>query len=128
MIDGLDPGALLARTYALPGGPRVTLRLARARDVTGIDALLRAQGGPHDELEAARLVNCDIGRRRVLCATALIGASEQVVGFGVIDLSDVGAIAPTTVVVDEQFADGLAPLLHDALVGHAGGLRRSRAA
>ena len=40
MTSSFDPGALLAGTYDLPRGPRVTLRLARVRDLVPISELL----------------------------------------------------------------------------------------
>lgn len=135
MDSGFDPGALLARTYALPSGLRVTLRLARARDRAGLEALLRGQAAsfgdvPFDELEPARLVNFDVSGRVVLCATALIDMRERLIGVGVIELtgSDAGPDHPTSVIVDPAYGEGLVPLLRDALLGQAGVMRRVRRA
>jgi hypothetical protein len=127
-IPGFDPGALLARTYALPRGPRVCLRLVRTRDLPGVGELLERQGIRPDELELARLVNFDPRRRLVLCATALIGTAERVVGVGVIDLDQPPGSPPGLMVVDDLATAGLAPLLTDALRGHAAALDRARAA
>jgi hypothetical protein len=128
MIDGFDPGALLARSYVLPRGPRVCLRLARLRDLPSVGQLLQRQGIEPDELELARLMRSDPRRRLVICATALIGSAETVVGIGAIELDDGSDPAPSLVLVDDLVTDGLAPLLCDALVGRARALVRARAA
>lgn len=128
MSEGLDPGALLARYYALPRGPRVCLRLVRPRDGAGIRSLLEAHGLAADDLRLARLVGFDLSRRIVLCATALIGSTDTVVGVGAIELGEGAAPEPTLLVVDEELTDGLAKLLREALIGHAAALARARAA
>jgi hypothetical protein len=125
---GLDPGALLARYYALPSGPRVCLRLARPRDQQGIRELLDAHGRPWDELELARLVSFDLTRQLVLVATALVGTSEKVVGVGVTELGEPVSAEPTLLLVDEDLTEGLDELLAEALVGHATAIARARAA
>ena len=125
---GFDPGALLARTYALPSGLRVTLRLARARDRAGIEELLRQQTSPNNELEPGRLVSFDVSDRVVLCATALVDMRERLIGFGTIDLAALDAGHPAYIVVDPAYGDGLSPLLHDALLGRAGVMRGVRRA
>jgi hypothetical protein len=127
MNSAFDPGALLARSYVLPRGPRVCLRLARIRDQTSIGELLERQGFAPDELDLARLVRFDPRRRLVICATALIETAESVVGVGVIDLEQDDR-APALLVVDDLATDGLAQLLSDALVGRALALARGRAA
>ncbi len=128
MLDAVfDPGALLARSYQLPRGPRVRLRLARLRDLPALTALLRADGHELEVLELARLVRVDPRDRLVICATALLGSSETVVGVGAIDLvAPVGR--PEFVVVDGELTDGLAALLEQALIGRASAIARSRAA
>jgi hypothetical protein len=128
MAEGFVPGALLARYYALPRGPRVCLRLARPRDHEGVLELLAAQGIEPSELQLARLVYFDLSERLVLCATALIGACERVVGVGVIELTSDADPAPTLVAVDDELTGGLADLLRDALVGQAAAIGRARAA
>lgn len=128
MSEGLDPGALLARYYSLPRGPRVCLRLARPRDAAGVRALLAARGVAPDDLGLARLVGFDPARRIVLCATALIGSADTVVGVGAIELGEGASGEPTLLVVDEQLTEGLAELLRGALVGHAAAIARARAA
>lgn len=122
-----DPGALLARLYALPRGPRVRLRLARARDLAGIEALLIREERATEALEAARLLRADPRRRLTITASALVGSAETVVGFGAIDLDRPGA-GPRMLVSDRALTDGLEELLAEALVGRAEALRRTRAA
>jgi len=137
MISGFDPGALLARSYVLPRGPRVCLRLVRARDREGVRRLFERQGLDPDELELARLTRVDPRRRLVICATALIGSAETVVGIGAIGLLDgeraraaeVEAEAeagPELVLVDEHATEGLRELLSEALVGRAQALTHGR--
>jgi hypothetical protein len=128
MNPGFDPGALLARTYALPRGPRVCLRLARPRDAAGIADLYRSHGHAPDELELARLVRFDPRRQIVISATALIDSVERVVGVGAIDLDEGSADSPSFILVDELLTEGLEQLLADALVGRAAVLTRGRAA
>ncbi|HEV7460762.1 MAG TPA: hypothetical protein VGN78_09510 [Solirubrobacteraceae bacterium] len=112
-----DPGALLSRSYELPSGPRVRLRLARRFDLPGIRALLDQRRVPATDFELERLVRYDPRRRIVICAMAPVRGAETVVGVGGIDLET--AAEPDTVVVDERLTDGLAPLLAEALVQRA---------
>ncbi|HEX3688229.1 MAG TPA: hypothetical protein VHV28_00985 [Solirubrobacteraceae bacterium] len=116
-----DPGALLAQYHALARGPRVCLRLVRRRDLTGISDLYARQGIPVHQLSLARLVSFDLLSQLVLCATALIDATETIVGIGAIELDRPGE--PKLVVVDEDATEGLAELLSDALVAHATAVR-----
>jgi hypothetical protein len=125
MAHDFDPGALLARSYALTHGPRVCLRLARIRDLPGIEQLTAGLGVELDALRLARLVRSDPRRRVVICATALVGGSETVVGVGAIDVS---AVEPSLLAVDELVTEGLSELLAAALAGRAASLRRARAA
>jgi hypothetical protein len=128
MSPAHDPGALLARYYSLPTGGRVRLRLVRPRDRDGIGDLFAARGRAVDDLELARLVAFEVPRRVVLVATALIGATEKVVGVGAIELGERGPSRPTLVLADAALADELGPLLTDALIGHAESISRARAA
>lgn len=128
MASRINPGGLLAEYHALPGGPRVCLRLVRGRDAAGVRALYARHGTPLSELELARLVTLDLATQLVLCATALIDSAETVVGVGAIELEDGGRLAPSLVVVDEELADGLDALLVGALVAHADAMLRARAA
>ncbi len=117
----------MSRWYALPRGPRVRLRLARSSDRPAIAALLRRLGLAPDELELGRLVRSDPRRRLVICATALIGSAETVVGIGAIELGRTAA-EPDILFVDEHLTEGLAELLIAALTGRARTLARARAA
>jgi hypothetical protein len=127
MAFAADPGALLARSFTLPRGPRVRLRLARSRDLAAMEALVRREGVRMGELDLARLLSADPRRQLAITATALIGSTETVVGFGVIDLDRPGA-SPKVLVVDQAATGGLDTLLGDALIGRAQALHRARAA
>jgi hypothetical protein len=122
-----DPGALMARVYTLPRGPRVCLRLVRIRDRDGIEDLLRRQGHTLSGWELAQLLRGDPRQRIILCATALLNSSETVLGVGRIELGPAGP-GPAWVIVDEDVTDGLAPLITHALTGRAEALARTRAA
>ena len=130
MTEGFDPGALLARSYTLPRGPRVCLRLARTRDAGGIADLLwsHGHGQQPDELELARLVRFDPRRQIVIVATALVDSRETVVGVGAIELDQGPRLLPSFVLADEHLTEGLSELLTAALVGRAQLLARDRAA
>ena len=117
MVEPLDPGALLARTYELPTGPRVRLRYARRSDAPGLRELLAGRGIEAAEASLERLVRYDPSRRAVICATALVGATETVVGVGAIELRP--DAVPETLVVDEALTEGLGELLAAALLGRA---------
>jgi hypothetical protein len=117
VTEPVDTGALLARSYALPYGPRVRLRLARRSDLPAIRALLGRRGVPASELSLDRLVRYDPQRRVVMCASALVGGTETIVGIGAIDLAS--EAEPDTLVVDDGLTDGLAELLGTALVRRA---------
>ena len=112
-----DPGALLSRSYELPSGPRVRLRLARPTDLPGIRMLLAERGLPATEIGLERLVRYEPRRRAVICATAPLDGTEAVVGVGAIELEP--DAEPDILVVDEHVTDGLGPLLADALVQRA---------
>jgi hypothetical protein len=112
-----DPGALLSRTYELPSGPRVRLRLARRSDLPGFRDLLRRRDVPAGELELDRLIHYHPRERAVIAATAPIGGTEAIVGVGAIDLTE--DAEPETLVVDERLTNGLGRLLAEALVQRA---------
>jgi hypothetical protein len=128
VTSNFDPGALLASSYLLTRGPRVRLRLPQLRDAPGIRELLRSQGREPEELEVARLVRFDPRIRLVICATALVGSRESVVGIGAIDLEPGRESHPDTVVVDAEQTEGLDELLTHALLGRAAAVARTRAA
>lgn len=117
----------MARHFSLPRGLRVRLRLARVRDREGVRRLCERRGIEPGELELARLVHFEPRRRVVICATALIGSAETVVGIGSVELEAGDEPEPFVLVVDER-AEGLGPLLADALLGRAQALLRSRVA
>jgi hypothetical protein len=104
----------MARIHTLPGGRRVRLRLARARDEESLRGLLRRCRPSHDGVEAERLTRFDPRSAVVICATELVDSSQEVVGVGAVDLD--GA-EPPDVVVDEGQGDELAELLKRALDG-----------
>jgi hypothetical protein len=106
----------------------VGLRLARSSDAASIRELLERLGLDHEDLQAARLVHFDPCRRCVLCATALIGASETLVGVGAIGLEPGRTAAPDALIVDEQHHPGLADLLASVLLARVSAVARSRAA
>jgi hypothetical protein len=126
MVERHVPGALLAHYHRLPRGPRVCLRLARRRDLTGISDLYDRVGTAVHPLSLARLVSFALHAQLVLCATALVDSTEMVVGVGAIELARPDA--PTLVVVDEAQTEGLAELLTDALMAHATALAQARVA
>ncbi len=123
MALNLDPTALGAHSHSLPRGPRVRLRLARNRDAGAI-AVLLADHGP-SQLDLARLVRADPRRRVTICATALLGAAETVVGVGSIE---VGMAEPDLLAVDADLTGGLVPLLTDTLVRRAQAIAARNAA
>jgi hypothetical protein len=125
MPQAFDPGALMARYYTLPQGLRVCLRLPRASDRTGVAALCERHGLSADELELSRLLRFAPRQRLVICATALLGSAETVLGVGAIELTE--DADPWLLVVDER-AEGVGRLLAEALLGRAEALLRARAA
>jgi hypothetical protein len=116
MASSVDQTPLFTRSHALSRGPRVRLRLAQARDAQAIRALLRGRDHDAEQLDIARLVRFDPRRRVVICATALIGSVETIVGVGAIDFD---ATEPDVVHVDESLGDELADLVRRALVARA---------
>ena len=103
----------LRRTFPVPGGPPVRLRLAGPSDRAPVTALLQARGVPADELDVRRLLAYDPARRHVLCALAPLDGSEVLAGIGAIDF---GAEAPDVLVIDERFSPGLSDVLGRVLV------------
>jgi hypothetical protein len=106
----------VGRSYQLPRGPRVRLRMVGPRDAGAIRSLLTRQGLDLDELELARLVRFDPRCRAVICASALIGPTETIVGIGAIDLD---AQTPDLVLVDDDAGEDLRQLVVGALVSRA---------
>jgi len=103
----------LRRTFPVPGGPPVRLRMAGPSDRALVAALLERRGLPASEMDVRRLLAFDPARRHVLCALAPLDGSEVLAGFGAIDF---GEPDPDTLVVDERFAPGLGDLLGRVLI------------
>ena len=112
----------LRRTFPVPGGPPVHLRMAGPSDRLAVAALLERRSVPAAELTLRRLLAFDPAHRHVLCALAPLDGAETLVGIGAIDI---GEDAPDTLVVDERLAGGLADVLGRVLIERA---RRRRAA
>ncbi len=125
MDSGFQPGALLAQSYPLARGPRVRLRLAGSRDADEITALYALNGLEYDRLEVAKLLRASPRDRIVICATALIGSAETIVGIGAIQ---VGASEPDILVADTMLTSGLPELLTSALVSRADAIAKRLAA
>ena len=106
----------LRRTFPVPGGPPVRLRMAGPSDRRLVALLLERQGLPVDELEVRRLLAFDPARRQVLCALAPVDGTEVLAAIGAIDG---GARGPDLLVVDERFEPGLAEVLGRVLIERA---------
>ena len=106
----------LRRTFPIPGGPPVRLRMAGPSDRRAVAALLERRSIPAAELELRRLLAFDPARRHVPCALAPVDGAEVLAGFGAID---VGEDAPDTLVIDERFTPGLSEVLGRVLVERA---------
>ena len=124
MLDAMDNSDFspLRRTFPVPGGPPVRLRMAGPSDRRHVNELLERRGVPAGDLEVRRLLAFDPARRHVLCAFAPVDGHETLMGVGAIDA---GEDAPDVLVVDERLAGGLAELLGRVLVERA---RRRHAA
>ncbi|HEX3317976.1 MAG TPA: hypothetical protein VHR88_08160 [Solirubrobacteraceae bacterium] len=109
--EGIDPGALLARTYPIPGGYRVRLRLLRRSDLPALRALLP------DELELQRLVRFDPRQRVAIAAASPRARGEALLGAGAIDL--VAGAEPDPLVLDATSDPAVAELLDTALRARA---------
>jgi hypothetical protein len=119
MAADLSP---LRRTFPVPGGPPVRLRMAGPSDRRHIKDLLERRAVPATDLDVQRLLAFDPARRHVLCAFAPLDGQETLMGLGAIDI---GEDAPDVLVVDARLAGGLAELLGRVLVERA---RRRHAA
>src|SRR6202022_2392640 len=111
MALGSDPEVLLASSFVLDGGLRVRLRLARSSDAASIQRLIDSVATERQDLLVARLVHYDPRRRGVLCATALVGGSETLIGVGAIDLDYDEQARPEILVVDREPGHALTELL-----------------
>ena len=102
----IDPGALLARSYPLPDGGRVRLRLLRRSDAAAVRVLLATAWAVPDDLELQRLLRFDPRRRLSIAAVSLRARGEALLGAGAIDLAP-GA-EPDLIVVDPDPDHGAA--------------------
>jgi hypothetical protein len=123
----------MARYYVLPRGPRVCLRLARVRDLAGIEDLFMRQGLFPSQIELARLVRSDPRKQVVITAVALVDSTERILGVGVIQVDALRVDGrtdpePSLLLVDDELTDGLEELLRNALTARARTLARARAA
>ncbi len=105
------------RTFPLPAGPRVRIRLATRSDRAGVARLLAGRGVECSDLDVRRLLTYDPTRRRVICALAPVDGRETLVGVAAIDLAPDAEV--DTVVVDERLTDGLGELLVEVLSARA---------
>jgi hypothetical protein len=112
----------LRRTFPIPGGPPVRLRMAGPSDRELLAGLLELRGLPGGRLDVQRLLAFDPARRHVFCALAPLDGTEVLAGFGAIGA---GADAPDMLVVDERFGPGLADLLGRVLTERARPRRRA---
>ncbi len=103
----------LRRTFPVPGGPPVRLRMAGPSDRALVAGLLARRGIEAGELEVQRLLAFDPARRHVLCALAPLDGTEVLAGLAAIDF---GEDAPDVLVIDERFAPGLGELLGRVLI------------
>jgi hypothetical protein len=103
-----------ARTFALPSGDRVRVRLARPSDRAGVRELLEARGLQSEPLELGRLLNFDPRKRLVLAATTPADGTEALTGIGAIDLQP--DAEPDVLVVAQE---GLGELLGEILINRA---------
>ena len=105
------------RTFALPSGPRVRIRLATRADRTAVARLMADRGVVVSDLEVLRLLTYDPTRRRVACALAPVDGRETLVGIAAMDLRPDAEV--DTLVVDERLTDGLGEVLTGVLAGRA---------
>jgi hypothetical protein len=124
MAHALDP-TIFSRTHRLEDGLRVRLRLARPGDQGPLVALLSRLGFAPSEAALLDLVRFDPQRREVVCATALIGGRERILGFGALELEPRAGSA--TVVADPAHAPEVNRLLRRAINSRRG-RRRDRSA
>ena len=112
------PDAVLTRTYALPAGPRVRLRIALLRDAAAVLELLRGRGVGAGEVDARRLLAIDPSHRRAAPARRSTAARPS---SGSARSSCGPARSVDTLVVDEARTDGLGELLGEVLHRRAEG-------
>jgi hypothetical protein len=113
----VDPGALLARTYPMPGGQRVRLRLLRSADAPAVGDLLDRVGIEVDELALQRLGRFDPRERVAIAAVSPRPRGEAMLGLGTIERSS--QARPDFVVADPECGQELEGLIASALVARA---------
>jgi hypothetical protein len=109
----IDPGALLARSYPLPSGDRVRLRLLRQVDGPAVRELLAHTGRELDELELQRVLRFDPRLRTAIAATTPRVRGEELLGIGAIDR--VPGADPDLVVVAPRCGEPLEHLIDGVL-------------
>jgi hypothetical protein len=117
MTDSAQVPAYFTRSHRLENGIRVRLRLARPGDQRPVARLLGHLGFDPEVPQLLDLVRFDPSERSVVCATALIGGAERVIGFGAVDRTVDGA--PATVVAEPDFGPELIRLLRGGLRARA---------
>jgi hypothetical protein len=123
----LPTPVLFGRTYRLTEGTQIRFRLAGPGDHPGVSALLARVGSKSDELQLVRLLRADPRKHAVVCATALIGGRETVLGFAATCFRDAPQDGDySVIVVDPAAGEELRALLIQALVSRLG--RASQAA
>src|SRR4029079_13252755 len=95
----------LRRTFPVPGGPPVRMRMAGPSDHPLVAGLLERRGLAADDIDVRRMLAFDPARRHVLCALAPLDGGEVLAGLGAIDA---GAGHPDALVTDERVGPGLA--------------------
>jgi hypothetical protein len=103
----------LRRTFPVPGGPPVRMRMAGPSDRALVAALLERRGLAAGDMDMRRLLAFDPARRHVLCALAPLDGAEVLAGLGAIDF---GEDAPDVLVVDDRFGPALGELLGRVLI------------
>ncbi|HET9124402.1 MAG TPA: hypothetical protein VFN65_05915 [Solirubrobacteraceae bacterium] len=117
-MSALDHHTASADAPAFMDGTRVAMRRVRLRDLDALRAIAARAGILCEEFELARLVRSDPGDRLVLCATAVRGGVEVVLGVGVIERSG-STTMPSLILVEPAYGRPLADLLADALIARA---------
>jgi hypothetical protein len=117
-MSALDHHTAADHAATLADGMRVTMRRVRLRDLDALRSIAARAGIVCEEFELARLVRSDPGDRLVLCATAVSGGVEIVLGVGVIELSG-SATMPSLILVDPTVGRPLAALLAEGLIDRA---------